>query len=36
LSELQDICKKLDISITTNGKKIQKKELYQNILSKIN
>lgn len=36
LTELQDICKKLDISITTNGKKIQKKELYQNILSKIN
>ncbi|MEX0598047.1 MAG: hypothetical protein WD512_16280, partial [Candidatus Paceibacterota bacterium] len=36
LTDLQEICKKLDIEITTNGKKIQNKDLYQSILSKIN
>ena len=35
LTELQDICKKLEIPITTDGKKIQKKDLYQTILTKI-
>ena len=35
LTELQDICKKLEIPITTDGKKIQKKDLYQSILTKI-
>lgn len=35
LTELQDICNKLEIPITTNGKKIQKKDLYQQIISKI-
>lgn len=35
LGELQDICKKLEIPIVNDGKKIQKKDLYQCILSKL-
>ena len=35
LTELQDICKKLEIPIINDGKKIQKKDLYQSILTKI-
>ena len=35
LIELQDICKKLEIPIINDGKKIQKKDLYQSILTKI-
>jgi hypothetical protein len=35
LNELQDICKKLEISIMNDGKKIQKKELYEQIISKL-
>jgi len=35
LNELQIICNKLDIPITTNGKKIVKKVLYERILHKL-
>ena len=35
LGELQDICKKLNISLVNDNKKKTKKELYENILTKL-
>ena len=35
ISDLVDICKRLEIGIYKDGKKKQKKELYENILSKL-